>query len=290
MKKVKNPLDFVLGTAMWGWNVPRETAFDLLDFFYKNGFREIDAATNYPINKDATAFRLSEKILAEWIKVNGVVDLKIIQKIGSINNQRTPEINLNKSFLLLIADEYQHLFRSNLDCLMIHWDNRMDKNDVENTFEAFDYFNKIGLKIGLSGIKYPDIYSEINSQFNYKFTIEVKHNPIQSDLSRYSSLLNKDNRFLAYGINAGGLKLPDENRGELSSFELRGGKKELVEQLLAKTGELPINMTMNQLGLIFAAQTVDIQGVILGCSSINQLRESLEFGQTAHLHPAISFS
>ncbi len=247
---------------MWGWNVPRETAFDLLDFFYKNGFREIDAATNYPINKDATAFRLSEKILAEWIKVNGVVDLKIIQKIGSINNQRTPEINLNKSFLLLIADEYQHLFRSNLDCLMIHWDNRMDKNDVENTFEAFDYFNKIGLKIGLSGIKYPDIYSEINSQFNYKFTIEVKHNPIQSDLSRYSSLLNKDNRFLAYGINAGGLKLPDENRGELSSFELRGGKKELVEQLLAKTGEHPKNMTMNQLGLIFVAGTLDDVGVV----------------------------
>ncbi len=287
---MRKPLDFALGTAMWGWNVPKETAFEMLDCFYENGYREIDAATNYPINKDATTYRLSEKILSEWIKANRVSDLKVIQKIGSINNQKTPDINLNQSFLMLMTDEYLRLFSENLSCLMIHWDNRNNKDLIENTFAAFGYFIKNGLKIGLSGIKFPEVYAGINSRYNHEFIIEVKHNQVQSDLARYQTFLNKNHRFLAYGINAGGLKLPNETGGEKASFELRGGKNELAEQLFARLKNVPEKWTMNQLGLAFAAQTVDIHGVILGCSSVGQLRESLEFGKTAHLHPPISFS
>ena len=84
--------------------------------------------------------------------------------------------------------------------------------------------------------------------------------------------------------------MPDEPKGAVGTFEIRGGKNELVEQLLAKTGPLPKGMTMNQLGLLFAAQTVEIQGVILGSSSVGQLSESLEFGKTAHERAQISFS
>jgi aryl-alcohol dehydrogenase-like predicted oxidoreductase len=46
------PVQLLLGTAMWGWTVSRPTCFDLLDTFYAAGFRQVDAAVNYPINKN----------------------------------------------------------------------------------------------------------------------------------------------------------------------------------------------------------------------------------------------
>jgi len=49
-----NTVQPLLGTAMWGWTVSRPVCFDLLDTFYAAGFRQIDAAVNYPINKNLT--------------------------------------------------------------------------------------------------------------------------------------------------------------------------------------------------------------------------------------------
>ena len=282
-------LDFVLGTAMWGWNVPKNIAFALLDFFYTNGYREIDAATNYPINKNIADFRLSERILIEWIQAHGISDLKIIQKIGSFNNLKTPEINLHKSFLLLAMDSYQWIYGKNLDCLMVHWDNRNEKDLIEPTFEAFNCFKENNLKIGLSGIKNIQVYAAINSDYQFEFTIELKHNPIQSDLNNYRPILNESHRLLAYGINAGGLKLSVEQKSTSGTFEIRGGSDELLDKLLKKINKLPSGLTMNQLGLIYAAQTKEINGVILGCSTVEQLRDSISFGKTAHLHQTISF-
>ena len=70
----KQTPDLILGTALWGWTVPESTCYKLLDRFYEAGFRQIDTATNYPINKDPACFRLSESILINWISTNKVND------------------------------------------------------------------------------------------------------------------------------------------------------------------------------------------------------------------------
>jgi len=212
----------ILGTAMWGWTTPKETAFAMLDEWYEKGFREVDAATNYPIDKDPSHFRLSENILLEWINANGISDLEVMMKIGSVNNLRTPEHILTKSFILMMLDEYAFLFGKNLKTLMVHWDNRENEKEIEETFEAFVEVKNKDLKLGLSGIKYPRKYAKINQEYQFDFRIQMKHNLIYSDYERYKPFHGFP-RFIAYGINAGGLKLDAKNYSEKSSLKARGG-------------------------------------------------------------------
>lgn len=65
---------------------------------------KVDAAVNYPINKNPDDFRAAEHILLDWVRTHGIRDLKITMKLGSLNNLRSPEHNLSKSFLLLNLD------------------------------------------------------------------------------------------------------------------------------------------------------------------------------------------
>ena len=84
---------------MWGWSIDRSNCFKLLDYYYEKGFREVDTATNYPINKNKVYFRYAENTIQDWVKTNGVNNLKVIIKVGSLSNDGSTEINLNKSFL-----------------------------------------------------------------------------------------------------------------------------------------------------------------------------------------------
>ena len=60
-------MEIMLGTALWGWTTPPTVCYQLLDHFYESGYRQVDAATNYPINKNPSDFRRGEKILAELL-------------------------------------------------------------------------------------------------------------------------------------------------------------------------------------------------------------------------------
>ncbi|GJM31288.1 MAG: hypothetical protein DHS20C18_02890 [Saprospiraceae bacterium] len=288
----------ILGTAMWGWTVEKKICFDLLDTFYGRGFREVDAATNYPINRQPEDFRLSEKILQEWIAANGVKDLKIIMKVGSINNMRGPENNLSKSFLLMVLDEYQYLFSKNLSTLMIHWDNRQQVDEIRSSLEALKIAREAGLKVGLSGIKYPEVYATLNREFQFSFCIQIKHNLLHSDYARYAAF-HKNADFLSYGINAGGLKLDPEAYHELSSLKARGGnigeEHPIVEALngaLQKANQqlhIPRLSTFNHCGLIYAACHPDIQGILIGTSKVEQLKDTLSFMELIRQHDYSSF-
>ena len=177
-----NTPTLLLGTAMWGWTTSKQTAFTLLDEWYALGFREVDTATNYPIDKDPAHFRLAERILQEWIGANSITDLQVMMKIGSVNNLKTPEHILTKSFVLMLLDEYSYLFGSNLGTLMIHWDNRKNEADIRQTFEAFQVVEKQGIGLGLSGIRHPEIHAKINEDFGFDFRIQMKHNLLHQRL------------------------------------------------------------------------------------------------------------
>lgn len=275
----------ILGTAMWGWTTPKETAFAMLDEWYGKGFREVDAATNYPIDKDPSHFRLSEKILLEWTKANGVSDLEVMMKVGSVNNLRTPEHILTKSFILMMLDEYHFLFGDNLRTIMVHWDNRENKGEINETFEAFEEAKNKGLSLGLSGIKYPELYAEINQEHKFDFRIQMKHNLIYSDYERYKSFHGSP-RFIAYGINAGGLKLDSSAYSENSSLKARGGnvssEPDFMEDLRGiisgynSSHDFQITH-FNQIGMIHVFHQKDMGGILMGTSKVEQLRGSMEF-------------
>ncbi len=275
-----------LGTAMWGWTMPKETCFEVLNHYYECGFRQIDTATNYPINKQPEDFRKSETILQEWIHTHGVQDLQNIVKIGSVNNLRSPEHNLNKSFILMNLDDYHHKYGANFNMLMIHWDNRDEEPAIRETLEALEEARKLGMKIGLSGIKYPAIYQKLNSEFQFDFHIQFKHNLLQSDYDRYAVFHGRQ-RFTTYGINASGLKLETAAYREDSSLKARGGNVDTIhpitvslQQILAEANQTtnrPKLSTMNHLGMLYAYYSPDVESILIGPSKLSQLQDSLDF-------------
>lgn len=271
---------------MWGWNTSKETALALLDEWYAQGFRQVDTATNYPIDKNPEHFRLAENILLEWIKTHGINDLQIMMKIGSVNNLFTPEHILTKSFILMMSDEYHHLFKNNLATIMVHWDNRENAEEINETLEAFSTIKNNGLNIGLSGIKRPDLYFELNKKWGLGFSIQIKHNIIYSDYNRYADFHGKP-RFITYGINAGGLKLNADNYSKNSTLKTRGGNidneppilqkiKKIISAFNSTTNKSPIT-AFYQVGMVNAFYHKDVSSILLGTSKVAQLQENIRF-------------
>ncbi len=280
------PPTLILGTAMWGWTTSREACFELLDRFYQQGFREVDGATNYPINKKPEDFRKAENILQEWINAHEVQDLRMMMKAGSINNLRTPDNNLTKSFLLMLLDEYRGIFGPNLYTFMIHWDNREEEKDIRESLEALAIVREEGLRAGLSGIKHPEVYARLNREFGIPFRIQIKHNLLYSDYPRYSAFHAKAG-FITYGINAGGIKLDTGEYGESSSLKARGGNTEteppfirplrkIIEEANSNDNRPPVS-SFNHCGMAYAFHSPDIEGILLGPSRVDQLEDSLDF-------------
>lgn len=279
----------ILGSAMWGWTVSAAVVFDLLDEWYQAGFREVDAATNYPIDKNPDHFRRSEQILQEWIKANGVNDLRVMMKVGSVNNLFTPEHLLTRSFMQMMLDEYRHLFGGNLDTFMIHWDNRSEAAAIRESLDVLKEAHASGLSVGLSGIKFPETYAALNSEYQLPFRIQIKHNVFYSDHNRYASF-HGQRRFIGYGINGGGIKLDAAQYSDNSTWKARGGipgkepdRVEEVQHLIKQQSGHPDRPTIDsfyQIGLIHAYYHPEIAGILIGASNKKQLKESIHFFQS----------
>ncbi len=277
----------LLGTAQWAWTVSREQAFQLLDEWLKAGQRGIDCATNYPIDKNPAHFRAAEGFLLEYLRAHGLSNLQITMKIGALDNLRSPEINLSPSFVRMMTAEYRRLLGSNLHTAMLHWDNRDDPATIADTLEALlDACRQEGLRPGLSGIRYPDVYAPVVEALQASLDIQLKHNVLHSDLPRYAPFQRSAHRYFAYGINAGGLKLKGEYTSN-SALKARGGDPSAAEALLARMRAAipqwntafvrPPITGFYQIGLLFAALQPRLDGIVLGCSSAAQLRQTLNF-------------
>jgi aryl-alcohol dehydrogenase-like predicted oxidoreductase len=280
-------LTFLLGTASWGWNADRNTAFSLLDSWLQKGFRGVDMAVNYPANNNPADFRAAEKILTEYMQAHGLHDLQITLKIGSINNLCAPENNLTPGFLLKTAEAYCRMWGDNLSCVMIHWDHRNDESAVSASLGALRTLrDRYGLRPGLSGIKHPELYRAANVQFGLSFDIQLEHNILQSNLAHYKPLFETGNRFFACGINAGGVKLQAPYPAD-STFLLRGGQPDAFEARLQPIRAWlpkwnlafvrPPLRAMHHLGLLYAAYTPQIHGAVLGCKNTAQLEDTLDY-------------
>jgi len=287
-----NKKNLLLGTAQWGWTVARSEAFRLLDAWLTAGHRAVDCATNYPINRQAADFRAAEKILLEYIRAHGVHDLRLMMKIGSLDNLRSPDVNLAPSFVQMMGEEYLRQFQDNLYGIMFHWDHRTDEPAIHTSLEALQRLStEFGLQPGLSGIAHPEAYAQANADLGLVFDIQIKHNIFQSDYERYKPLQapsphHPPHTFIAYGINGGGVKLDADYQRD-STYLARGGDPEKVAEKLAQIRALlpkwntafvrPPLKTMNHLGLIYAGLHPGIGGILLGVSTVAQLNETLDF-------------
>lgn len=278
--------DLFLGTAQWGWTTEKQVAFCLLDAFYQDGFRYVDCATNYPINGQPKDFRAAETILAEWLRAHGVADLRVMMKIGSLSNNRTADCNLSKSFMLMALEQYRNCFHDNLGCLMLHWDNRTDEAEIEESLEAMEVFRAVGLDTGLSGIRHPERYARLNEKHGFNFYIQLKHNILQSDYERYKPFHGRA-RFIAYGLNAGGVKLSAETYHGRSVLIARGADQNssaaLVKQLsdvletANKRTDRPAITSFYQVGMLFAAANPELERVLVAPSTVEQWTKTLDF-------------
>ncbi len=276
----------LLGTAQWGWNTDKRTAFELLDIFYESGFRQIDSATNYPINKNVADFRASELILSDWLRTNGVQDVQVMMKIGSLNNLRTPECNLSRSFLWMSLENYRNLFGKNLNTLMIHWDNRSDEKEIAETLDALSSIQKEGFEIGFSGISHPKQYAELLPKTMKNSYIQLKNNVLQSDYEKYVSLF-PDARYITYGINAGGIKLDKTDYNEQSTLQIRGGNTSNEHEIFTniqtiiseanKNKNRPMLDSFFQIGMIYSFFHPNTYGLLIGNSSAAQWNNTFDF-------------
>lgn len=282
-----NAKQLVLGTAQWGWTVDQNTAFALLEQWTAAGFAAVDIATNYPINRNSADFRAAEKILAAFCARAEAPKLKITMKIGALDNMRSPTPNLSPSFIRMMGMEYRRVFGEHLDCLMLHWDNRVDEGEIRESLDALaDLQREWRIRPGLSGIAHPDPYARTCEGLEMEFDIQLKHNVLQSDLPRYQPLVNSKNRFFAYGLNAGGVKLEGQYN-EHSTFSARGGDHSKFAEPIARLQNKlpdwntafvrPPLRTMNQIGMINALCNPVLSGAVIGVSKPEQLGATLDF-------------
>lgn len=280
-----NQKTLVLGTALWGWGIDRATAHRMLERFLVLGGRTLDTAANYPINKRPEDFGLAATWIADWIASNGTADLSVLMKVGARDNLGSPIADLDASSILQSEAIFRDKLGQALAAIAVHWDNRGDGEEdidrIAETVATMDRLQASGLSIGLSGIRRPDLYLNAAPALSSKWWIQVKEN-VQTNVARlsYSTHFPKA-RYLAYGINMGGIKVdpPSVN----SSLALRGlthpGKlaERLSEIIATNYGLRPAPEDFNQLALLISYMNPALSGIIIGPRNVGQLEDTMLF-------------
>ncbi len=275
-----------LGTAMWGWAVDRSAAFLLLDNFYREGGRYIDTASNYPINGVSSDFGQSASFIAQWCKVHSVSDLKVTYKVGSVSNENTAQNDLTYNFLHEKLVWAIQNFGENLHCIMLHWDNRSDGSMLKDTCKFLKELNQYGIEVGLSGVKYPEIYRQSLVDIGCKeLNIQLKYNFLHGGFEDYMSLSSMRPKYWAYGIAAGGLKLFDSEYNKKSSVSLVRPKG-YSQQLLSKKRISILNRVIDKniyfkslyhISIAYSEQEDRLFGYIIAPARVSQLMDIFHF-------------
>ncbi|EJN33190.1 aldo/keto reductase [Pseudomonas sp. GM80] len=280
----------VLGTALWGWGIDRSEAYALLEYFLAQGGQFVDTATNYPINKQAADFGLAVRWIADWVKSNRESNLKLIVKIGSRDNMGSPDIKLSTDDIEHAVRSLQEQFADTLCCISVHWDNRSDeaRDSIAQTVQTLSRLNQTGLAIGLSGIKYPELYFKAEPTLAEKWIIQVKENFMTQKAREAYQTWFPNAKYLAYGINLGGLKSEAPKTG--SSIALRNINiselftEKLVEFINSPHEFNPRPTTLNELALAASYVNPVLSGIVIGPRNLEQLKGTLAYWALLEAH------
>jgi aryl-alcohol dehydrogenase-like predicted oxidoreductase len=275
----------VLGTALWGWGINRQEAYNLLEVFLGCGGTIVDTATNYPINKCVADYGLALSWVKDWIDNNETSRLSLIVKIGSIDNMGSGAIDLSPGNVLSSTDLLREKFGTKLSCISVHWDDRgVDESNscsIVQTVDAMIKIKESGLLIGMSGVKRPDLYLNAAPDLSDSWVIQVKEN-FSTRLARkdYQSFFPQA-KYLAYGINLGGLKVesPQKNSSmELRNIRVPGELVDLVSSVLQSNHVFqPRPSSLNELALAISYVNPALSGVIIGPRNIEQLLNTMKY-------------
>ncbi len=275
----------ILGTALWGWGVDRKCAHDMLDRYVELGGCIVDTAENYPINKTSGDFGLAATWIADWIRVNGTERIAVLVKVGATDNSGGANSDLRPSSILNAEAHFRELLGVALAAVAIHWDNR---GDIDTDFDAicdtvstFATLREQGLSIGFSGVRRPDLYFAAAPELSKHWWIQVKENIATSASRTAYSRFFPEARYLAYGINMGGVK--SGLYGSDCSLALRGINhparlaNRLAEFLDSNHRLDPAPRNLNDLALLVARMNPALSGIIIGPRNVEQLESSIDF-------------
>jgi aryl-alcohol dehydrogenase-like predicted oxidoreductase len=276
----------VLGTALWGWGIDRHEAYVMLENFLLMGGQFVDTAMNYPINKQEGDFALAVRWIADWVKCNQKSDLALTVKVGSSDNMGSPDVKLSPDDIEQAASTLLRQFDCSLSCISIHWDNRSD-DDCENivqTVQAMSRLNQAGLRIGLSGIKHPELYLKADASLAEKWIIQVKENLMTRKARETYLPWFPEAKYLAYGINLGGLKSEVPEVG--SSINLRkinipqSFTEKLIDLIHSKHEFEPRPTSLNELAMAALYLNPALSGAVIGPRNLDQLKNTLGYWES----------
>ena len=247
----------ILGTANWGINIEKETAYKITQAYYQNGFRYIDTSINYPINENQENFSMALSWLYEFKK--DFPEIKVYVKVCSATNDGDEKHIINASYLELLNSYLEKRFESNYLGLGIHWDNRENiestNTDQENIITLLEKYSKKGLIVGLSGVKK---LSNYNAGKN-PWLLQSKYGA--SDTSKIREELRGVSHIYAYGVWKSTNKDIKEEIYNIAGLDSSVKNEAEVENLKNKMEEVLAN---------------GYCGVIFGVSSKEQLRVWME--------------
>jgi aryl-alcohol dehydrogenase-like predicted oxidoreductase len=270
-----------LGSALWGWGTPREEVFAILDTFAAAGGGILDTASNYPINNVSSDFGLASSLISEWLRAHRPDNVSVLYKIGAIDNHGSSATALKASDMLISAELARGKFSDWLGGIAIHWDNRDSPGAIECSLDILSQFAADGLEVGFSGVKRPDLYLQYAPYLAAKWLIQVKENLATQFARKSYEVYFPSARFLAYGINMGGVK--GRHITATSSLALRGLEvPSIVERMLKLIDDPPKDLAapprdLTQLALMVSWANPSLSGVIFGSRTAIQLTESLNY-------------
>ena len=275
------PKTLWLGTALWGWGVDEPTANAIIDRYVGAGGVRVDTAMNYPINGQEKDFGRANSILGNWLKRNPGAGLEVFCKIGALDNSGGAKVNLRRSSILTTVELLRAKFGDQLWGIGVHWDNRSSQKEIGQTVEAMAALHAEGFAIGLSGVSRPDLYAKCLPQLASEWWMQVKENAATCKARRSYTPHFPTARYIAYGINMGGVKMTDAARPD-SSLAMRGLSEPAITSrlraFLAETRPIaPAPRTLNDLALLIAFLEPDLSAAIVGPRSPRQLEESLSY-------------
>jgi hypothetical protein len=200
----------ILGTAHFGGSVNFEEAEKILDLYFTR-YNRVQTATNYPMDTDMP-FNATLDFIETYVKQkNSLCDL--IVNIGSLSNKFSNKNDLSASFFYSNFLMLKNRFPDSSLTLSIHWD-----DEESNRSDLLHVFNELNgqVKIGLSGIKFLDIYSTANLQYTYQINSFLDR---QSNFSFSSNITKKlpVSELIGYQI-LGGNKISKNRITEISKI------------------------------------------------------------------------
>ncbi|SFR42173.1 Predicted oxidoreductase [Marinobacter gudaonensis] len=279
-----SPKRVVLGTALWGWGVDKAEAFQILDHFAESGGAVVDVATNYPINKVASDYGIALEYISGWIKSRRHKGLQVILKLGALDNQGSSQFDLSRDRIARLVNEADKKLGESLFCISVHWDNRgqslEDYAGIEETAKELQELSTSGFEIGLSGIRNPAAYRKYLELSPSDLWIQVKENLLTHQARANYELVFPDAKYLAYGLNMGGLKIDEgwpESSKQLRNITHPAWLVDSVRRFLNENDLYPAVRTVSDLTLFHAFCNKNLGGVILGPRTRAQLKDALDF-------------